>query len=122
MSAPTAPVTQDVVTIPRRDAGRPNLIGLTRDQLREALAGIGIPERQLKMRAGQIWQWLYHWGIHDFDAMTNLSKDVPRQRCSGTRFTIETARTGLSATQRGRHPQISGPHRRRARGRNGVYP
>ena len=77
MAPPNAPVTQDVVTIPRSDApGRPNLIGLTRDQLREALTGIGIPDRQLKMRANQIWQWLYHWGVRDFDAMTNVSKDV----------------------------------------------
>ena len=27
------------------------------------------------MRLGQIWQWVYHWGVREFDAMTNLSKD-----------------------------------------------
>ncbi|MCL4164111.1 UNVERIFIED_CONTAM: hypothetical protein GTU68_030830, partial [Idotea baltica] len=27
------------------------------------------------MRVNQIWQWLYHWGVRDFDVMTNLSKD-----------------------------------------------
>ena len=36
----------------------------------------GIPERQLKMRAGQVWQWLYHWGVRDFADMTNVSKDI----------------------------------------------
>jgi adenine C2-methylase RlmN of 23S rRNA A2503 and tRNA A37 len=23
---------------------------------------------------GQIWQWIYQWGVRDFAAMTNLSK------------------------------------------------
>ena len=27
------------------------------------------------MRAGQIWQWVYHFGLRDFAAMTNLAKD-----------------------------------------------
>jgi 23S rRNA (adenine2503-C2)-methyltransferase len=73
-AAPLAPITQDVATLPRRlPEGRPNLVGLTRDGLAEALAPI-TPERQLKMRVGQLWQWIYHWGVRDFAAMTNLSK------------------------------------------------
>jgi len=79
MTAPTpqAPITQDVLTIPRKapEGQRPNLIGLTRLQLRAALIAAGTPEKQAKMREGQIWQWLYHWGVRDFAAMTNLSKD-----------------------------------------------
>ena len=71
------PVTQDVLTIPRKDAEgpKPNLIGLTRDQLRAALIAVGTPEKQAKMRVGQVWQWLYHWGVRDFALMTNLAKD-----------------------------------------------
>ena len=74
---PAAPITQDVLTLPRQAGaeGKPNLIGLTRPQLREALIAAGTPERQAKMREGQIWQWLYHWGVRDFAAMTNLAKD-----------------------------------------------
>ncbi|MEO0866673.1 MAG: 23S rRNA (adenine(2503)-C(2))-methyltransferase RlmN, partial [Pseudomonadota bacterium] len=34
----------------------------------------GTPEKQARMRVGQIWQWIYQWGVRDFDAMTNLSK------------------------------------------------
>ena len=73
----TAPITQDVLTLPRKapEGGLPNLIGLTRDQLRAALIDKGTPERQAKMREGQIWQWLYHWGVRDFARMTNLAKD-----------------------------------------------
>lgn len=72
-----APITQDVLTIPRKDTptdGRRNLVGLTREQLREALVSVGTPEKQAKMRVNQIWQWIYHWGVRDFDAMTNLAK------------------------------------------------
>jgi len=71
-----APITQDVMTIPRKDAegDKKNLVGLTRDQLREVLIAAGTPEKQAKMRTGQIWQWLYQWGVRDFDAMTNLGK------------------------------------------------
>ena len=73
----STPITQDVVTLPRKDVsadGRANLVGLTRDGLRSALIGIGTPEKQAKMRTGQIWQWIYHWGVRDFEDMTNLSK------------------------------------------------
>ncbi len=73
----TAPITQDVLTIPRKlpEAGRVNIVGLTRDQLRDALIAAGTPEKQAKMRVGQIWQWVYHWGVRDFAQMTNLAKD-----------------------------------------------
>ncbi|MDT8857447.1 23S rRNA (adenine(2503)-C(2))-methyltransferase RlmN [Paracoccaceae bacterium Fryx2] len=75
--APDAPITQDVLTIPRKlsEGGPVNIVGLTRDQLHAALIAAGTPERQAKMRVGQIWQWVYHWGIRDFAGMTNLAKD-----------------------------------------------
>ena len=73
----TAPITQDVLTIPRKlpESARINIVGLTREQLRDALIEAGTPERQAKMRVGQIWQWIYHWGLRDFAQMTNLAKD-----------------------------------------------
>jgi 23S rRNA (adenine2503-C2)-methyltransferase len=75
MTAP-APITQDVLTIPRKIPDGPqNLVGLTREQLREALIAAGTPEKQAKMRVNQIWQWIYFWGARDFAAMTNLAKD-----------------------------------------------
>lgn len=77
MTTPSAPITQDVLTIPRKlpEGGKVNLVGLTREQLREALIAAGTPEKQAKMRVGQIWQWVYHWGVRDFAQMTNLAKD-----------------------------------------------
>ncbi len=71
----TAPITQDVLTIPRKmPEGPMNLVGLTREQMREVLIAHGTPEKQAKMRVGQIWQWIYGWGVRDFAEMTNLSK------------------------------------------------
>lgn len=77
MTAPIAPITQDVLTIPRKlpEGGKQNLVGLTRDQLRDTLIAAGTPERQANMRVGQVWQWIYHWGVRDFAQMTNLAKD-----------------------------------------------
>ena len=74
---PSAPITQDVLTIPRKlpETGRTNIVGLTRPQLQEALIAAGTPERQARMRVGQVWQWVYHWGVRDFAAMTNLAKE-----------------------------------------------
>ncbi|MGP1356666.1 23S rRNA (adenine(2503)-C(2))-methyltransferase RlmN [Roseicyclus sp.] len=72
----TAPITQDVLTIPRKapEGGRVNLVGLTRDGLRAALIAAGTPEKQAKMRVDQIWQWIYQKGVRDFASMTNLAK------------------------------------------------
>jgi len=71
----TAPITQDVLTLPRKlPEGPVNIVGLTREGLRAALIAAGTPEKQAKMRVSQIWQWVYWWGVRDFAAMTNLSK------------------------------------------------
>lgn len=53
-----------------------NLVGLDRDELRDALAAVGVPERELRMRSTQLWHWIYHRGITDFADMTNVSKHV----------------------------------------------
>ncbi|MFI4971231.1 MAG: 23S rRNA (adenine(2503)-C(2))-methyltransferase RlmN [Hyphomicrobiales bacterium] len=55
---------------------RPSLVGLSRASLLEALAGIGVPEGKRKMRAQQIWSWLYVRGVTGFDQMTSLSKEL----------------------------------------------
>jgi 23S rRNA (adenine2503-C2)-methyltransferase len=71
----TAPITQDVMTIPRKLPDGPiNLVGITRARMRELLIAHGTPEKQAKMRVNQIWQWIYQWGVRDFHAMTNLAK------------------------------------------------
>ncbi|MFT4793391.1 MAG: 23S rRNA (adenine2503-C2)-methyltransferase [Paracoccaceae bacterium] len=68
-------VTPEAKTLPRmKSTGKPRIVGLTRDELPAALIAMGCPDRQVKMRVGQIWQWLYARGVTEFDQMTNLSK------------------------------------------------
>ncbi|OUS07557.1 23S rRNA (adenine(2503)-C(2))-methyltransferase [Rhodobacterales bacterium 52_120_T64] len=71
----SAPITPDNLTVPRQKvAGKPALIGLSREAMRDALIAMGTPEKQAKMRVGQIWHWLYFKGVTDFGMMTSLSK------------------------------------------------
>jgi 23S rRNA (adenine2503-C2)-methyltransferase len=55
---------------------KPSLVGLSRAQLAEALATVGVPAAQRKMRVQQIWHWLYVRGAPDFAAMTSVSKEL----------------------------------------------
>src|SRR5690606_14746348 len=85
----TAPITQDLLTIPRKAApeGPLNLIGLPRAELRAALLAIGTPEAQATMRTAQLWQWIYGKGARSFDEMTNLAKDYRRRLAEN--FTLD---------------------------------
>lgn len=72
---PSSPIIQDPLTIPRTlPSGPINLIGMSRPLMHEKLLEIGTPEKQVKMRVGQIWQWIYQKGARNFSQMTNLSK------------------------------------------------
>ena len=60
-------------------ATKPSLAGLGRAELKAALAGIGVPDKQLRMRVGQLWSWMYARGATSFDDMSNVSKAVRAQ-------------------------------------------
>jgi len=54
-----------------------NLAGMTRDALKEALVrAFELDPRKARMRATQIWRWIYHYGATDFAAMTDIAKDM----------------------------------------------
>lgn len=55
---------------------KPSLVGLTRDQLAEALGAVGVPVAQQKMRVQQLWHWIYVRGAQRFEQMTSVSKDL----------------------------------------------
>ncbi|HWB45621.1 MAG TPA: 23S rRNA (adenine(2503)-C(2))-methyltransferase RlmN [Hyphomicrobiaceae bacterium] len=55
---------------------RPSLAGAGRDALMVALASVGVPQRQLNMRAGQLWSWIYVRGVRSFAEMSDVSKDL----------------------------------------------
>ncbi len=68
-------VTPRAAPTPRAD-GRRDLLGLDRAEMRAALIEAGVPEKQARMRAGQVWHWIYHRGVTDFAAMANIAKDT----------------------------------------------
>jgi 23S rRNA (adenine2503-C2)-methyltransferase len=49
---------------------RPNLVGMTRAELADEMAGFGAEP----FRARQLWHWIYHRGATDFGVKTNLAK------------------------------------------------
>ncbi len=53
-----------------------SLAGLDKARLSARLADIGVPDRQLRMRVGQLWSWIYARGATSFAEMTDVSKDV----------------------------------------------
>jgi 23S rRNA (adenine2503-C2)-methyltransferase len=55
---------------------KPSLIGLSRAELIARLADIGVAPAQRKMRAQQLWHWLYFRGAQNFDEMTSVSKET----------------------------------------------
>ena len=60
-----------------RVAATPNLSGLTRAELAQALIAAEVvrPEKA-KMRASQLWRWIHHYGVTDFAAMTDVAKEM----------------------------------------------
>jgi len=55
---------------------KPSLAGLDRAALGEALAAIGVPADELRMRVSQLWHWIYFRGARDFSEMTSVSKTL----------------------------------------------
>lgn len=64
-----------------------SLAGLSRDDLRVELTHIGVSEKQIRMRVGQLWSWIYVRGAAGFDVMTDLSKEL-RDALAG-HYTLE---------------------------------
>ena len=53
---------------------RSSLAGMTRVELADVLRGLGLPEREVRMRVAQLWHWIYVQGATRFDAMLNIGK------------------------------------------------
>jgi len=70
----------DPVPVPRalkpRQDGRIDLLGLTKSDLRMALETAQLEPRQAKLRAKQIFHWMYNRGVTDFTLMTDVAKDM----------------------------------------------
>jgi 23S rRNA (adenine2503-C2)-methyltransferase len=71
MDASLNPVTASPDT-----PAKPSLAGFGREGLAAALAAVGVPEKQRRMRVGQLWSWIYARGATSFDQMSNVSKEL----------------------------------------------
>jgi 23S rRNA (adenine2503-C2)-methyltransferase len=78
----------DPVPVPRPagPSGRTQLVGLSREQIRTALEQAGLDGRQAKLRAKQLWHWIYSRGVTDFAAMSDIAK--AQRPWLAERFTI----------------------------------
>ncbi len=65
---------------------RDTLIGESREGLAARLEQLGVPERQSRMRVGQLWNWLYVQGATDFARMTNIAKEFRSELDSSFTF------------------------------------
>jgi 23S rRNA (adenine2503-C2)-methyltransferase len=61
---------------PAEERAPTRLAGATRVEIARALAGIGVPEGERKMRVSQLWHWIYHRGARDFLSMRNIAKPL----------------------------------------------
>ncbi|WP_374589752.1 23S rRNA (adenine(2503)-C(2))-methyltransferase RlmN [Novosphingobium sp.] len=70
----------DPVTVPRditpREDGRVDLIGLPKKRIAELFESAGLDAKAAKLRAKQVFHWLYHRGVTDFEAMTDIAKTM----------------------------------------------
>lgn len=78
---------QPEATVTTNPSPLPSLAGASRDELRSALASIGVPDKQLRMRVNQLWSWIYVRGVVSFEAMSDISKDL-RERLA-VHFSLE---------------------------------
>ncbi len=75
-----APALIDAVSGPAKalakEPTKPSLAGLSREKLSDALIGVGVDPKKARMRTAQLRRWIHHYGVTDFDAMTDVAKDL----------------------------------------------
>jgi 23S rRNA (adenine2503-C2)-methyltransferase len=62
--------------LPMRSDGRIDLLGLSKLDLRMALETSQLEAKQAKLRAKQLFHWIYNRGVTDFALMTDISKTM----------------------------------------------
>jgi 23S rRNA (adenine2503-C2)-methyltransferase len=68
----------DPVSVARQTESRPDgridLTGLGKVELRATLEAAGLDAKAAKLRAKQIWHWIYNRGVTDFALMTDIAR------------------------------------------------
>lgn len=65
------PIARDITA---RADGRVDLIGLPKLRIAELFESAGLDAKAATLRSKQVFHWLYHRGVTDFDAMTDIAK------------------------------------------------
>jgi len=60
---------------PRAD-GRIDVMGLPKKRITELFEIAGLDAKAAKLRAKQVYHWLYHRGVTEFEAMTDIAKTM----------------------------------------------
>ncbi len=79
------------------------LAGASRAKLQRALAEIGTPERELGMRASQLWHWIYHRGVREFSMMRNIARPLLErlaERCTLARPEVIAEQVSADGTRK----------------------
>ncbi len=87
---------------PRAD-GKVELVGLPKAQIREALEAAGMEPKQAKLRAKQIFHWIYNRGVTEFEAMTDIAKAQKPwlvERFAITRPSVVEAQVSVDGTRK----------------------
>ncbi|OFX04714.1 MAG: 23S rRNA (adenine(2503)-C(2))-methyltransferase [Alphaproteobacteria bacterium RIFCSPHIGHO2_12_FULL_63_12] len=54
-----------------------SLFGMSRAEIAGVIAdALALDAKKAKMRASQLWRWAYHYGVTDFEAMTDIGKEM----------------------------------------------
>jgi 23S rRNA (adenine2503-C2)-methyltransferase len=54
-----------------------SVFGLSRAEIADAIsAALSLDAKKAKMRTNQLWRWVYHYGVADFEAMTDIGKEM----------------------------------------------
>jgi 23S rRNA (adenine2503-C2)-methyltransferase len=89
--------------IAAREGSKPSLAGLDRARMKAALAAVGVPEKQLRMRVAQLWSWIYVRGVTSFDDMTDVGKDLRAKLAAAyclDRLEIVTEQVSIDGTRK----------------------
>ena len=70
---------------PRAD-GRIDIVGLPRERITRLFEEAGLEPKAARLRAKQVFHWIYHRGVVDFSAMTDITKSM--RPWLGERFVI----------------------------------
>jgi 23S rRNA (adenine2503-C2)-methyltransferase len=79
------------------------LAGATRGEIIQSLREIGTPERELTMRASQLWHWIYHRGAREFQAMRNIARPLLErlgERCTLARPEVVDEQLSADGTRK----------------------